>query len=349
MPLQFRPLPYENPEPTGYERGNQISQSLNDLGSTINSTRRENRLSEQQELERQIQMLAIGDQYGDVGLEELRYRMQPKKILRDSPGMVRPLPVDPNMAQTDPMEFQRRFGSNRLKMFQDREDRGLQQRLTESQIAKNMREPETSGSREPNTREAYLMREVNAGRMTFDQANEIINRNRPGALDKPMTPENAGKLSMATSAIGDVDSVINSLINEDGTVNRGKLFAANFSIPFVRGGIPFTEGRSIDSAIENAIAAKLRAETGAAATPEEIRHVSNRFRPKMGDDDATIINKLSRLRTTLASGVELADPIGSFRETQGGIPEAPARMNVGGLTAEEESELRELERMFGGQ
>lgn len=167
--------------------------------------------------------------------------------------------------------------------------------------------------------EAYAMKNRAGGgfavkpppgyRYTSDGNLEVIPGGPSDPNSKPnkgMTPDAAGRFSMVSQAVGDIDEVKKLIFNPDGTVNRARLASANL----FPGGVPFTKGRDINSMIENAVAAKLRAETGAAATPSEIEGVARRFRFSMNDSDETITNKLERLRENLSATANIVDPSG---------------------------------------
>lgn len=144
------------------------------------------------------------------------------------------------------------------------------------------------------------------------------------AAAKGLTAENAGKLSMLDQASSDIGDVQKLITNPDGTINRKLVFETN-ALP---GGVPFTKGRDVNSSIENAINAKLRAETGVAANPNEVKNVSRRFKPSNNDSDETIKGKLQRLNEYVAETANLIDPSGEKRKaasvrSTGGAPSGP--------------------------
>ena len=67
-------------------------------------------------------------------------------------------------------------------------------------------------------------------------------------------------------------------------------------------------GRKIDSAIEEAINAKARAETGATMNPTEKPNIDRRFKPSPYDDEELIKTKLNRLEKFLKGQVRVLDP-----------------------------------------
>lgn len=125
--------------------------------------------------------------------------------------------------------------------------------------------------------------------------------------EAPPTPEAAGRLAMLQSAVSDLDSLDSMIFDKNGSLNRAMVF--NAGVP--GGGMPFTKGRDVNSLIENAVAAKLRLETGTAAPPAEVTNISNRFKPTMRDTSETAKNKLARLREFMTTAIGVADPRGN--------------------------------------
>jgi hypothetical protein len=82
--------------------------------------------------------------------------------------------------------------------------------------------------------------------------------------------------------------------------------------------MPFSEGRDLNSKIEDAISAKLRAETGAAANADEVKSIARRFGINSFDKDSVIKSKLTRLRRFLNDTLDIRDPSGQIRSTIGG-------------------------------
>lgn len=132
--------------------------------------------------------------------------------------------------------------------------------------------------------------------------------------ESALSPENAGKLTMLELAKNDLKDVEGMVFDKDGTPNYSLIAAAN--APF--GGLPFTKGRDLNSLIENSIAAKLRAETGATANESEVKSIARRFKPTVRDGKETIKNKLGRLQQFMTSAVEAADPRGTRRAAMNG-------------------------------
>ena len=120
---------------------------------------------------------------------------------------------------------------------------------------------------------------------------------RKAMQPKPLSAEAAGRYSMANQALKDVQDVKRSILNPEGDLNDTLVAAAN--VPFTAG--VGTDARMLRSRIENAVAAKLRIETGAAATKDEIENISKRFMPTLGDTAASAMDKLNRLEEFMQS------------------------------------------------
>lgn len=118
----------------------------------------------------------------------------------------------------------------------------------------------------------------------------------PSALKDPdgQTPENAGKVAMAQQAITSVDEFRTRVFTEDGRLKRGVLAA--MMTPGAAGMPGNEDARIAYSAIRNAVEAKLRMETGAAATEPEVQRTINRFMPTPFDTKASADFKLGELQ-----------------------------------------------------
>ena len=124
--------------------------------------------------------------------------------------------------------------------------------------------------------------------------------------EKPLSGDTAGKLAMLSQASRDVEEAKTMLFP------NGKLDVKRLTSGFL--GAPSELGREINSRIDNAVAAKLRAETGAAATPGEVDNISKRFKPKPGiDDENAVSDKLIRLKEYIDEAAYYIDPQGSHR------------------------------------
>jgi hypothetical protein len=114
---------------------------------------------------------------------------------------------------------------------------------------------------------------------------------RKASMPKPLSAEAAGRFAMANQAIGDIQGARDLMFDPDGSLNYQNLFAAN--VPGTAG--LGSAGRELRSRIENAVASKLRIETGAAATEGEIKNVAKRFMPTAMDTASSAADKLRRL------------------------------------------------------
>jgi hypothetical protein len=124
---------------------------------------------------------------------------------------------------------------------------------------------------------------------------------------KPLSGETAGKLAMLDSATKDIKDLDSMLFPE------GKLDLFAQAGGFLN--IPMGQGREISSRIDNAVATKLRLETGAAATEGEVRNTARRFKPIPGVDDAAATrDKLKRLEDFMGQAATFIDPSGKYRE-----------------------------------
>jgi hypothetical protein len=141
----------------------------------------------------------------------------------------------------------------------------------------------------------------------------IINlHNKAGVeIKMPGTTEEAGKFTMINNALQNVQDVKRSIIKKDGSVDRDLVFQSFTNMPF-------SEGRDINSMIEDAIAAKLRAETGAAANADEVKSMARRFGLNSFDKDSVIVSKLNRLERFLSNTLSTRDPSGKIRASAGG-------------------------------
>lgn len=174
------------------------------------------------------------------------------------------------------------------------------------------------------------------------------NPNKPLVeVHMPKTTEEAGKFAMIDNAVKSIDQVSEAITKADGSIDKAKVFASYFNIPF-------TEGRNIRSLTEDAISAKLRAETGAAANKDEVEGIARRFDVSPFDTQEVQKDKLRRLRRFMDETRVLRDPTGKLRETvrqateqqkpQGQKSPASAK---GKLSQEEQSELDTLRKKYG--
>lgn len=111
-------------------------------------------------------------------------------------------------------------------------------------------------------------------------------------LNQP-TPPTVGQMAMVQSAKSDLDNY-EKLLFPSGKFDRSMIYRTN--VPFAAGMPGDTKARQAYSALNNAIAAKLRLETGAQANDQEIEEIAKRFRPNVGDTEASARDKVGRLK-----------------------------------------------------
>ncbi len=136
---------------------------------------------------------------------------------------------------------------------------------------------------------------------------------------KGMPGESAAKLTMIQQALSDLEGVEEQLFTPEGKFRRGLAFAANipggqaFGIGRVIPDVGFgTEARILNSRMNNALEAKLRIETGAAATQEEFNRLQTRFGVTGFDTPESARNKIKRLKEFMRSAIITIDPTGRF-------------------------------------
>lgn len=116
-----------------------------------------------------------------------------------------------------------------------------------------------------------------------------------------LTPENAGKVAMAEQSINGIDTVKALLFDNAGNINRWLVAAMN--VPLASG-MPFNDNARIaKAALRNAVEAKLRLETGAAATQSEIDRIMDRYSPTISDTPKSAKYKLDQLQEFFKSSL----------------------------------------------
>jgi len=139
-----------------------------------------------------------------------------------------------------------------------------------------------------------------------------------GAAELGLTPENAGKVAMATQAIEGVDVARSKIFDKDGKINKGLLLA--ISVPGTTGLPGHSDARIARSAIRNAVEAKLRLETGAAATESEINRTLDRFMPTVADTAESAKFKLDELQKFFRSSLSQTKGMKVNKPTEGNDP-----------------------------
>ncbi|MFA6067513.1 MAG: hypothetical protein WC810_02930 [Janthinobacterium sp.] len=154
--------------------------------------------------------------------------------------------------------------------------------------------------------------EIIGGKMTIKQPTEA----------KGLSIETGGKLAMVKQAKIDIKEA-RQMLFPDGTpksFKRGRAFASNLPggrAPIIGAVIPqampFNEmGQKIYSRLQNAVAAKLRVETGAAATPQEVENILARFGVTSASNPTAAFDALKRLEDFMDETISITDPSGRF-------------------------------------
>lgn len=157
---------------------------------------------------------------------------------------------------------------------------------------------------------------------TDEQGNTVYEAERIKGVG--MSALEAGRLALVTTGLESAVYFSEFLFNDDGSVNSENLakFQANQFLP-----IPGA-GRTMDALFKEAIEAKLRLETGAAAPDTEVERLNARLRPGIFDTAETIRFKQLMLHRFLDSsygyitGEPGFDEEGGYIET--GLPKYKA-------------------------
>ena len=118
-----------------------------------------------------------------------------------------------------------------------------------------------------------------------------------------LSPENAGKVAMSQQAVEGIGTTRGIVFDKDGKLNRSLVGAMN--LPIVAGLPGNSQARIARSAIRNAVEAKLRIETGAAATESEVERTLARFLPTIADTDESAKFKLDELDKFFKSSLSM--------------------------------------------
>jgi hypothetical protein len=135
--------------------------------------------------------------------------------------------------------------------------------------------------------------------------------NLEGAI-KGLAAEVSGRASLAQQGIGQVENVRDILTHEVFGGKTGGPTLGSFvkAIQFGLGGVTNQQMRQADSDMLNAVQAKLRIETGAAAPEPEKKDVMRRFKLKPLDSLETMNHKLNSLSLFLVMALRNIDPEG---------------------------------------
>ena len=112
----------------------------------------------------------------------------------------------------------------------------------------------------------------------------------PGGPADNMTPDQAGRAAMVEDMGRNLETLAETLIQEDGSIDRAAV--AQMHVPFTEG---VGQGRLARVALLNTIETRLRLETGAAAPDTEVQRLFKRFEPKLVDSDEVIKYKIETM------------------------------------------------------
>jgi hypothetical protein len=115
---------------------------------------------------------------------------------------------------------------------------------------------------------------------------------------KPLSAEAQKQLTLANTAKKTLDAAIGVIAPED-SVDRILLGTMN-------GNVPFTAGRQVLGQLKEVIQNAVYLKSGAAAGQEEMNGYYQTYLPSTGDNDATVKDKLARLRSFLDQAASAA-------------------------------------------
>lgn len=139
-----------------------------------------------------------------------------------------------------------------------------------------------------------------------------VTQGREQGRNKQQTPEQAAKTQLVEQGVGNVQAVRDAIFDETGGVNRVLLGKMSMNVP--------GEGRAARMKIVQAIRAKLRIETGAVISDEEIDAEYGQFFPSVTDTAENAAERLNQLEEFLkgtSANIRPAEP------RPGGAPAKP--------------------------
>ena len=141
-----------------------------------------------------------------------------------------------------------------------------------------------------------------------------------------MAAETGGKVVMVAQSIKDIEVAEALLFPKPGQFNRKLAFGAQTDLPEWM----IADAQTVQSALNNAIAAKLRVETGAQANPGEIKNIASRFFPSgIKDSEKSARNKLTRLKQFMKDGKFVMDPQGRIVVIEPGSEKKKPDLSLG--------------------
>lgn len=153
----------------------------------------------------------------------------------------------------------------------------------------------------------------------FTNINEIKQKNIADKQSKGLSIETGGKLAMVNQAKKDIQGV-RDILFPDGTPQSFRPGVAGLSnLPFI-GPAPYNEdAQKVFSRLHNALAAKLRVETGAQANPSEVDNMLKRFGIGITSDPNAAFDNLKRLEDFMDETIKITDPSNVFSDVNQSI------------------------------
>ena len=131
-----------------------------------------------------------------------------------------------------------------------------------------------------------------------------------GALGTPkeekVSPEQGGRLAMLLSARKAIEETRAGITSPTGEIDYGAVASMGLNAPK-------TKGRVLRGKLKDAIAAKIRSETGATMTETEIEDMLERYMPSVLDSQEGIADKFSRLDEFMQNTLDVSTLPSSIR------------------------------------
>lgn len=142
---------------------------------------------------------------------------------------------------------------------------------------------------------------------------------------KGLSGESAGKLAMLQLAEQEVRDAMQMLFPDGTPRSQRQDILLRTAVPLGLGQLGSTEAQDLASRLDDAIASKLRAETGVAARPEEVVNIRRRFEPRAWLTPEANFDRMQRLVQYLGAGRSMIDPTGRFGQAPPIGQGAPSR------------------------
>jgi len=170
-------------------------------------------------------------------------------------------------------------------------------------------------------RPALVMQDKKTGQLVDASTKQPVAGATP-KMPQP-TPPTVGQVAMVDAAKSDMDN-FEKMLFPKGKLDRSILFGIN--VPGTAGMPGNTDARKAFSALNNAIAAKLRLETGAQANDQEIEEIAKRFRPTLADTEVSAKDKVQRLKDFMSSTLAMTRPAPAAPSAPRQPTQAPVRI-----------------------